>query len=507
MRSLKTRPNSRPPMDHGPSTLRVLVLYSEHDKTQDIKAKIIEFNDRAGPFAAIIIVGEVSYQDLKFDPQLELPLYVVTTEHYEHDTEVKELCDVGVLKLSNGLIIGYLDACTESDHESIVKQFGKVAQQVDILLIKNWNMQLDTCNAKTVLVDTVISISKPHYMITYGKAIEFSEADPFSWNNTLRITRSINLASIGSGKKWAYAFNIEPNATTNLNRLQKTSPNPYETMNKRSHCSMEFDGKTSENIIVSELPQKETKKLRTILPGNCHFCFSNPELEDHMVISIRDAAYLTTAKGPLTVPTGDMNFSGHCLIIPVDHIPKVVETNENEKLSNEIKEYEESIVRMNYISFNASTIIYEIQSSRSIHYHKQVVPIPTYLILKFQRALDRQVHLNNEKYRGNHPMKFEMFDTKSDALQKLKSNPDANYVQFTVYETSNADPKIYIAQFPVESRIDLQFGRRTLAFMLNLPKRIKWDSAVCLQDRKEESEEVDKFQRAYKKYDPAVPSQ
>ena len=220
-----------------------------------------------------------------------------------------------------------------------------------------------------------------------------------------------------------------------------------------------------------------------------------------MIISIGKLVYLTTAKGPLSVPKGDMDISGHCLIIPIEHIPKL-DPSKNAELTQSILAYEASLVKMNYIKFDMCTIIFEIQSERSIHFHKQVIPVPKYLVLKFCSALDRQVHFNNEKFTRNAKLEFQCYDSHSSKQYvDVINNQSNNYLQFTVYETPEADPKIYLATFNASETIDLQFGRRVLAFLLNLPRRVKWNSSTCLQTKQQETIEAEKFQKAYRTYD------
>ena len=119
-----------------------------------------------------------------------------------------------------------------------------------------------------------------------------------------------------------------------------------------------------------------------------------------------------------------------------------------------------------------------------------------------RQALDRQVHFNNEKFTRNAKLGFQLYDSHSSKeYSDVINNQSNNYLQFTVYETSEANPKIYLATFNASETIDLQFGRRVLAFLLNLPRRVKWNSSTCLQTKQQETVEAEKFQKAYKAYD------
>ena len=218
-----------------------------------------------------------------------------------------------------------------------------------------------------------------------------------------------------------------------------------------------------------------------------------------MIVAIAKHSYLTLAKGPLTVPKGDMFFSGHALITPINHVAKIDKSLDNE-LSKEIELFESRVAKMNYKLFDCSTVVFEIQSDKAIHFHKQVIPVPKYLITKFERALDRQVHINSE--RGNCKLEFEKFDgLDNEEYRKIVGRKDTNYLQFTIYETDTSKATIYISSFDITERLDLQFGRRTLAFVLNLPKRVQWNSPICQQSKEQELKEAQLYQKSFKNFD------
>ena len=159
---------------------------------------------------------------------------------------------------------------------------------------------------------------------------------------------------------------------------------------------------------------------------------------------------------------------------------------------------------MNYREFGMPTIVFEINSNRSIHYHRQILPIPKYFIMKFSDSLKRQVSINNEKYTNNAKLDFREFESpKNPEYIKIRDDPQNNYMQFTVYETSEVEPKIYLSLFQLDDHIDLQFGRRVVAYLLHQPRRIRWNSPLCLQTKNQEIKEVELFQRSYRNYDIA----
>lgn len=185
------------------------------------------------------------------------------------------------------------------------------------------------------------------------------ELEPFSWEGG-RVSRFLNIPKYGSGKKWAYAFNISVGDDEEVEPSNLIS-NPYESASlnrKKRPLEIETGEVVNQDRKISAIGEKsEIKKMRTILPTNCHFCFSNPNLEDHMIISIGKLVYLTTAKGPLSVPKGDMDMSGHCLIIPIEHIPKL-NSSEKIELAQSLLAYQSSLVKMNYVKFDMSTAVF-----------------------------------------------------------------------------------------------------------------------------------------------------
>ncbi|CAI4459352.1 BCN_G0022340.mRNA.1.CDS.1 [Saccharomyces cerevisiae] len=497
---------------------KILVAHiSESDADEAIR-KIKKVNEKSGPFDLIIIFSD-SYDEnfeLNTDGLPQLILLSCDKANNSKSKKINEnvtlLHNMGTYKLANGITLSYFiypDDTLQGEKKTILDEFGKSEDQVDILFTKEWGLSIfERCGrlSGSEVVDELAKKLQARYHFAFSDEINFYELEPFKWERE-RLSRFLNIPKYGSGKKWAYAFNmpIGDNELKDEPEPPNLIANPYNSVvtnsNKRpleTETENSFDG---DKQVPANREKNENKKIRTILPSSCHFCFSNPNLEDHMIISIGKLVYLTTAKGPLSVPKGDMDISGHCLIIPIEHIPKL-DPSKNAELTQSILAYEASLVKMNYIKFDMCTIVFEIQSERSIHFHKQVIPVPKYLVLKFCSALDRQVHFNNEKFTRNAKLEFQCYDSHSSKQYvDVINNQSNNYLQFTVYETPEADPKIYLATFNASETIDLQFGRRVLAFLLNLPRRVKWNSSTCLQTKQQETIEAEKFQKAYRTYD------
>lgn len=467
--------------------------------------KIRKLDAKSGPFDHVILLGEIE-EAIKHADLNDLPSMIILSSTEEAENTLVENVTVlrrfGIYKSPCNINIGFLgldDDDLELNKSAIVEKFDAMRTSVDVLICRQWSETIADRQKNTLgheVVDQVTKIVRPKYHITYDDTERFFELEPFMWSDGKTFTRFINIATFQSGSKWAYAFNMDTSSPSCANVKPKNLiPNPYLTAENSKH----LHGRSESDENASR------KKKKIVLPTNCHFCFANPKVEDHMFISISHHAYLTVAKGPLSVAKGEMNFSGHCLIIPIEHIPKlkVADTYVNEsELISDLNSYEHSIVKMNYRKFDMSTVVFEIHSEKSIHFHKQLIPVPKYLIMNFSQALDRQCHLNNEKYTSNGKLNFKNFNsTKDKAYLDIVTDPKHNYLQFTVYETSEAEPEVYLALFEPNDRIDLQFGRRVLAFLLRLPKRVNWNSPICEQSKEQEEKEVAKFQKSYEEFD------
>lgn len=471
--------------------------------------KIRKLNAKAGPFDFAILLGV-------FDPQniettlTDLPpiISISSTSPPREELEnglVTVLGQYGIKELPKNLKIGYIALGNNEiveNSDAIVNTFRDSGGEVDIFITTNWSVSFAAKNPKVLgseVIDEVMKMIQPRYHLTTGDPNLFNEFDPFIWPSNEIATRFINLATYQSKSKWAYAFNIETDKGTIQEVPRNLMENPYLTSFSQKRL-LEKDNETDGAASAA-------KKIKTVLPSNCHFCFTNPNVADHMFVSISDHAYLTTAKGPLSVARGEMDFSGHCLLIPIEHIPKLNVGQKNYAEDQTVKElelYERSIVKMNYKRFDMSSVVFEIHSDRSIHFHKQLIPVPKYLIMKFEDALRRQEYLNNEKYTSNANLNFESYSSPDDLrYQAIVNDEKMNYLKFTVYETSDCIPTTYVSLIQPEDRIDLQFGRRVVAFLLRLPKRINWASPACKQTKEQEEEEVRKFQKGYVDFDIA----
>ncbi|CCE63028.1 hypothetical protein TPHA_0D03950 [Tetrapisispora phaffii CBS 4417] len=497
------------------ASIKVLVAHSNVQNIDDALAKLTKLNSKQGPFDALFMLGDLhnSIKEIHTDglPPTFYPSYNddVTNTSTDLENHVTLLNNFGIYQLATGLKVVYTPhnfKQLDDRKELILQKLEMFNEKVDILISHiggSKHSKEAGRNSGSDIIDAILRKVEPKYHFSYNDQLKYYENAPFQWKKSGRITRCMNIPVFGSKEKWAYAVLIELDDNESAYEVPPNiGSNPFEEskQNKRGR-----EAKYTTDIKVNPFTKEtQMKKPKIVLPNQCHFCFTNPNIEDHMFISINKNSYLTTAKGPLSVPKDEMPFSGHCLIIPIKHIPKISQSKTQEELlelNKELNDYELSIARMNFIKYDMSTIVFEISSSTSFHFHKQVIPVPKYLIFNFSSALDRQLYFNNEKFKLNGNLNFKQYTVGSSEYNDIVNDKNIEYMQFKVYETSEEQPIVYLSTFLTGEKIDLQFGRRVIAYVLRYPKRIMWNSPTCQQTKEQEIEDVKKFQSGYKNYD------
>eukprot|EP01006_Ploeotia_vitrea_P048051 TRINITY_DN67192_c5_g1_i1.p1 TRINITY_DN67192_c5_g1~~TRINITY_DN67192_c5_g1_i1.p1 ORF type:complete len:384 (-),score=37.94 TRINITY_DN67192_c5_g1_i1:88-1239(-) len=69
----------------------------------------------------------------------------------------------------------------------------------------------------------------------------------------------------------------------------------------------------------------------------CRFCYENPSCDKSLIVAIGNAMYMA-------LPARGMLCAGHCLILPVDHKPCVVDFDENEL--EDLRNFKKCLIRM-----------------------------------------------------------------------------------------------------------------------------------------------------------------
>lgn len=500
------------------SKSKFLVLNPDPTKLDSVLSKANLQNSKNGPFEAILLLGDVlpdasKVPETKIDGStyfssgksgVDLPQALDSESNLidikPNLTYMKS--PLTILKLASGFRIGYLsaDAETESAQEK-VKVILDQAPQIDILISYSWpyaiarEEKLSTVGNRSV--DIVVKKLQPryHFAVGNGRGKHF-EFQPFQWNQSEITTRFISLGQEGSGDKWFYAFSLN-NESVTLPKSQLIE-NPFtkettENTKKRNAEDLNDSQKPTEVIV---------KKPKVVNPDECFFCLSNPKVETHMIISIGSQAYLTVAKGPLTRSSKELPFSGHAIIIPIEHIPTIRSTTPNtieSPIFKEIENYKRTLAKA--FSEKASQfklVFFEISRSQNIHQHVQLLPIPEYYVEEqFPNALEEKTRMNNENFTKNGQLEFKKYSSDQDPeLVDIINNSD--YISFTIIV--NDDEKlIYISKLEEDKAVDLQFPRRVLAFTLKCPKRTYWDK--CQQPRFKEAKDCEEFKKFYKDFD------
>jgi len=501
---------------------KFLVLNPNPTELDTVLTKSNFQNEKNGPFDATFLLGDVIPATVDALPTVDvgqttyfsegkhgISLQISSsTESDVNSQAVKPnlnflLLHVNIITLKSKLTVMYVSGAAETNenHESVLKQMRENTRSIDILITYDWPLSIAR-NQNLMLVgsrfvDEITKTVKPRYHFAVGQdAGKFLEFPPFQWENGSS-TRFISLGQEGSGEKWFYAFSMTkeiPPSTTGIeygaNPFDKPIGESLENSNKR--------------LMDADIQNVVAKKPKVISSDQCFFCLSNPNVETHMIISIGSHSYLTVAKGPLTRSNKNLPFSGHAIIIPIEHIPSIRKENTSvadSPIYKEIKQFQNALVK-SFIGnkTNYKLVSFEIDLKTNIHKHVQILPIPEYLIDKFGDHLTQRAELNNEKFAGkNHNLKFEKFnDDSSPELIDIINSSD--HMIFTLHNSEN-EKTIYVAQLPDKDKtmVDLQFPRRVLANLLNLPKRVYWER--CKQPKFKESQDCEEFKKFFHKFD------
>ncbi|KAH8705532.1 CwfJ domain protein [Talaromyces proteolyticus] len=356
-------------------------------------------------------------------------------------------------------------------------------------------------------VADVCSTLKPRYHFS-AKADFFYEREPFfhmlsdETTDEKPLTRFINLASFSktSKQKWMYAFTLDPTAPAAGSVPAGSTVSPLTSVTrKRPALESQNDGFQRFSRARPTAPPG---------PGECFFCLSNPNIATHLITSIGEDAYVTTAKGPLT--TADtyplLGFPGHMLIIPLIHSPTFSAISESEARQNsynEMRRYRSALNDMvrERTKGGLGSVTWEVSRGNGIHIHWQYLPISTDLLSKGLVEAAFKVEAENLQY-----PKFER-PASDDGV-----NEAGDYFRVWIWQPSKLDSmdesdsktaqpleKTLILPLTPDFRFDLQFGRRVMAKLLRLDKRMDWRD--CAQTKDEEETDADAFKAAFKAFD------
>lgn len=377
-------------------------------------------------------------------------------------------------------------------------------------------------------VADLCSSLQPRYHFSTSDPI-FYEREPFfhlskeDQPDTSSITRFISLAAYDNTakQKWLYAFTIDPNAAPPLTMPPGTTATPF-TYNSRKRQRLPDQSQSYSRFNHDNGHQnyhRSNKRARHKAPPpgpqECFFCLSNPNLATHLIASIAEDAYVTTAKGPLTTPStySTLNFPSHMLIIPLSHSPTLSSTTPPETKISTYKEMQRYRSALHSLLISTSkgalgAVTWEVSRAEGIHIHWQFLPVAADLIKKGLVEAAFKVEAENEKYptfktkavgdgtteRGDY-FRVWIWRPREGAESTLNGGGPNDGDG----DEKKGEEKELVLPLSAEFRFDLQFGRRVMAKLLGLEGRMHWKD--CTQSDAEEKKDAEGFKEAFKKFD------
>lgn len=348
---------------------------------------------------------------------------------------------------------------------------------------------------------------KPRYHFSTSGSVYY-EREPFfhmpgeDTDKLYPVTRFVSLASYGNldKQKWIYAFSLDPTTSHPI------APPSGSTMNPLTHSDKKRSApERREQALVYDDGQRGGRRRnkrqkhehRSPLDASqCFFCLSNENFATHLVTSIGDSSYLTTAKGPLpTLQTfPKLGFPCHILIIPFSHQSTLGSMEEEERHATyaEMQKYRASMNKMlgSRGEEEYGSVTWEISKASLPHTHWQYMPVPANLIRKglveaALKALAGSLH-------------YPSF-TKEDVGDGFEQTSD--FFRVLIWDPKDLPEKqtSLILRFDEQIKFHLQFGREVMAKLLRLDQRIDWKN--CGQFQVEEEKDVEMFKTAFKEFD------
>ncbi|KAK8050436.1 CwfJ C-terminus 1-domain-containing protein-like protein [Apiospora phragmitis] len=394
------------------------------------------------------------------------------------------------------------------------------ANKTDILLTSTWSsnvwvnskVPLNLANKQVVTsspeVAELCSALKPRYHLTFSPADFFYEREPFFYSpahgptDAKQVTRFISMAPYGSPakEKSLYAFNLEAGVTPDTLPPGSTlTPfNPPRGAKRVAAGADGYTGRFAQDHHDGPSRRRRRQRSPPPDPSRCFFCLSNENLATHMICSIGEEAYITTAKGPL--PPADhfsgqgLNFPGHQIIIPLAHEPtmRAIHTKSPNAFA-EMTRLRDALQAMiaTQSNYSLGVVTWEISRANNIHLHWQLMPVPSKLIR------DGLIELG---------FKAQAEDTKHPHFEERDIGPGEDetndFLRLWLW-SDDGDTGIMGKQLvmPIDDtfRFDLQLPRKVLAKFLNLENRIRWQDVE--QSVAEETQDADHFKAAFKKWD------
>ncbi|KAJ3377725.1 hypothetical protein HDU92_008033 [Lobulomyces angularis] len=444
---------------------------------------------------------------------------------------------------------------TKSEIEDLIKVSKNFTNGIDILITTEWPYGILN-HSKLVKVEKNFIESNPVKDLALHlrpSSETFYEREPFDNKGVKFSTRFISLAPLVSNidekkPKWFYAFNIIPLFECPQHVLQlrasNTTQNPFESAKRnvdidentsfffqdnskrqkksvpdnyicnkcgvgghwKADCVVERRGPPDSYVCnichekghyIKECPKKLNKSnFKKKDPSQCWFCLSNPEIEQHLIITVGDEVYLTMAKGPLTL-------DGHIILVPIKHyksskylVDKLKEEENNTEITNYFSEVKkvQQLIKTEFKKLKFGLITFQIFSGNSIIEESKHHFIINYVALPEKLKLDEL------------DTKFLEFAEK-EGLKKVDSLNDLNTsCPYFMYEINDFDgatkgeiifvPKNYgVEDNELDSNskntINLRFGSLVLSEAFGTPEKSDWKK--CVLSTEDETKETLKW--------------
>lgn len=414
----------------------------------------------------------------------------------------------------------YLPFHTLSDSKSLLG-----ANSADILLSAMWPAHVRKGSSKPSNesgtdaghehISELCAVLKPRYHLS--TSVEFFEREPFHHPASPDrpdyhpVTRFISLAAQGNVQKQKslYAFTLPLTVDYSSALPAGSTPSPFVSNLNQRKRQLDHNGSGRNHQYSDHERPRKGQRMRSGArqpppgPQECFFCLSNPNLSTHLVASIGDEAYLTTAKGPLT--TSDTNnqhglsFPCHMLIIPLTHSPTLAsidgENGARQKTFEEMTSFRNALQRMVSKASNGKlgAVTYEISKGDGVHTHWQFLPVPADLVKKGLVEAAFRVEAENLRYPA-----FEVRDPgigqgEGDFFRAWLWTPSEEGI------ADEATEKCITLPFDYKTRFSLQYGRIVMAKLLSLESRIQWRD--CAQSEEEEKQEIAIFNKTFAEFD------
>ncbi|KAF1979752.1 CwfJ domain-containing protein [Bimuria novae-zelandiae CBS 107.79] len=349
-------------------------------------------------------------------------------------------------------------------------------------------------------------VLKPRYHFStsgpyYYEREPFFHAPGEDTENLFPVTRFISLASYGNPhkQKWIYAFSLDPTTS------HPVAPPSGSTMNPLIRSDKKRVAPDKEQALVYDDGHRGGRKGNKrrkheprgpIDASQCFFCLSNANIATHLISSIGDSAYLTTAKGPL--PTSQtfpkLGFPCHLLIIPFSHQPTLASMEEEERHSTytEMQKYRTAMNRMlqSRGEGDYGSVTWEVSKASLPHTHWQYMPIPTSLVRK--GLVEAAFTALAENFHWPPFAKQDVGDGAAEAT---------DFFRVLIWDPADPPEKqtSLVLRFDEKVRFQVGFGREVVAKLLRLDGRVDWKD--CAQVQGEEERDVENFKKAFGEFD------